>query len=722
MATFNGTFIEAASKETDGGGVWRTDPGYVDATRHIASFKQTAGFIFELDGSITSADLNSADFTYNLGNAAQEVHVTATIIPDVTAFVDGGGTRPADYYSTTHGTVKIDVTGTASPPTVDLVTPLGSALDSSTNNGSGGSHSIAVIFESDTGGAVSCQILCGTGGGPPTLVVDAEASLDVEESGNAPQAQAEVITANANIHRENVSYDDGLAGSADQRYYQRWDPIDNIQNIVHVFTAGGGYGQVLGYEETHRDVMLAKGHAFIDANYKVTGLYNAAKFSTTYNTGYIWPEPIQDMIVLVKHVSTGALDGIAEGYFLTGHSAGSHTAMSAAMFLNDDTWYTANCTNGGIRRSTAWTSDMDEYQFGFTQGVASRIGLTPPLGVYLFAHPFNLQGTYQDGTLASPVRTILRNALEALFGVYEDDLTGGVLLGYGDTDLYPNGEGDLQDAFTGGMEDSRSVYYRRAHLDPLGTGTKIPPGHHTPACPVLIMEGCDSRYFFSNNPSFPSGPFGQGDNVIGNGSGNWEGARDALIERDIPYTDPGHAESADFAADWSPSNERWEGDPNDLTEPFIFVTHDFGGISGLTGLETGHDLLYYGDGFRTKWLLIDGGAVDQFVDAVLDGGATHGGVHIAGHNEPAIAAAGYNGEVQAQPIEVGGFLTIWLTFTTGDPVMAGELELVDRDGDGLNFDFDIGDTTMGGITPPASSGDGPDNPHLPELATIPHIH
>jgi len=717
---------EAASGGTgfrDGETTWISHRRHVNTT-----LRDVAAFRFKISVDVGSADsIDAGEFLYYWAAINQDAACSVVVVACDDPIGSAATNSPKDLYDSYAGSsaiahTSIDNNSTTVANTVDgadLNTMLGEALDNATWTGT--EKYIAVVMQGDSGGPTNAQTQGGVSDtNPATLTFTATTTIPpVQETGNAPKATSHEINVSGFhwIGRTDISYDDGLAGLEDQRNYERFDPITTINNTVHVFFAGGGYGQVLSYSQQHRDVLLAQGYSYIDANYKTTGLYNDAVFNENQNLGYTWPQPIQDSICLVAHIVNDDNGDGDTDYYLSGHSAGSHVALSTALFLNDETYYPSNCTHEYTRQSTFYGLMTDNYQFGFDQGVPSRQNLKPPKGVYGFSTPINLQGTYQDTSLSSAVRTNLRNALEALSGGVEGSFSGGAPINdYGDTDLYLNGEFDLQDAYDGGMRDSRSVYNRRPQLDPHGFGTKIGTGRHSFPCPVLIVEGCDSRYYAFNNPSLPSGPFGQGDNVIGNTSGNWEGMADALDNAGHPYTPAPNAEDATYGSAFTPSTDRWSGDEEDLSAgPVVFTSYDAAGISGIEGLESGHDNNYYYEG-KTIHTIKAGGLVDKWI-AQVEGPTT---VSIATHVEPAVSSAGYNGEVASIPILVGSGQIETLTSVDSSPtgiILEGRLAIPGEQI--VTFTATTGDIT--GITPPTPPPPSEAGPRIPNIPTIPQV-
>ncbi len=621
----------------------------------------------------------------------------------------------------------------------NLMEQLGRALDNATWTGT--EKYVAVIIRGASGSPSNTQTQGGTGDTyPPTLTVQADITVPpTEESGNAPQSSTSAATKLGEIHRDGLSYHDDY-GSADQRLYERWDAVPMSDTYftdeLVMFAPGGGYGQNLGSTLNHRDFHMARGDAFVEIEYKLTGLYNSFEFSTETNSAANWPEPIQDWLCCLAHLQNTTEQGAANGVWAMGHSAGSHMSLVGSVIIGDESYYARTFNDSGYRRSTVYNSDMAVDEWGYTEDSPDRIAAKHPLGIVQFAGTTDLDEIWRDNTIGAGmgdplggitrdgVHTKVREGIEALGGGRKDSLVGMLTTEntYGDGDYY-NGEMDATDIIFGGSENENSVHNREWTLN--ADGTKRADGRHYPKVPVLHIQAGGEAWW---NKAVIGGAdnyianyaAGRGDNVVGtkqfdqlktlfDASGNTITKASYPIERKDGF------------------GGSWTGTP-DLSEPVSHIWYDPTAVDW-----EGHDDVYYGakssslfdPQFGVYANPTSTSPLTTFMDEVT---APTAEVSVMGQMEPAVSSAGFDGNIEAQPIHLPGniFSVTQLNSPPSGLLLRGQMVLPTAEiSAGTQLTAGALTLVAGEVDPPDPlppyDGSGPNNPTSPVLPIMPVV-
>ena len=722
--------------EAAGGGTGFRDgeTTWISHRRHVnTTLRDVAAFRFKITLDVGSADsIDAGEFLYYWAGANQDAACSVVVVACDDPIGPAATNSPKDLYDSYAGSsaiahTSIDNNTTNVANTVDgadLNTMLGEALDNATWTGT--EKYIAVVMQGDQGSPANAQTQGGVSSpNPATLTFNANVAVPpTEESGNAPIASAAPQHPNnwiGFIHRPGFNYHDGYGDPSD-RTYERWDPVASpsfFKNECWMHSPGGGYGQNLGSSVQHREFAFEQGQSFIEIRYKLTGKYNGWEFDTDKNTAANWPEPIQDWLCAWGHLQTLTETGTENGFWVSGHSAGSHLTAVGSMVLNDDGYYTRTYSDNGVRRSTVYNSEMAPDQWGFTQDSPHRMGLPSPLGVVQWAGVTNLWKIYRDtDTLAETVRSEIRDAMEALAGGYRGGLAGKLQDEYTAGD-YLNGEMEMSDIIFGGPNDL-SVYNRPWKL--AEDGSKLKDGRHFPKAPILHIQAGGQAWW---NKAVIGGPDnyepryegGRGDNVVG---------RDQFSSIVEKFSEEGYTlTEAGFPIECKDGfGGNWTGEIT-LDEPFSHIYYDSTGVDIY-----GHDNCYKTSKSGGLWSPRGGqnangttlSPIQDFMDQVRSGSNTVG---VMGQMEPAVAAAGHSGNIASAPVFLPGTLVTVSQVTHTKFYIRGQLALPTAEIWAYTSTAGPLELVNDGPEPPDPlppySGDGPNNPTAPVLPVMPVV-
>lgn len=445
---------------------------YVWVGRHYSGdYRPTGGWRFQVPDTIDPNDITEVKFKATAivagGSGSAFVAKVAAKASDTASFANDATNAPwprGEAAHTAYGSVTWTATSLvdgARQTSPDITTQVVAALNATT--ASGGYRTIGVYLRGDTG-ANEVHTLAAI---EHATYAEATLEIKVPEPEN-PTPSVSPVNATSTVsgptlfeRRDNISYDNGLAGYSADRYCDVYLPMGTPPDggwPVVMYVHGGGFNSgneddlQAGGGANLRNDTLSTGTAIVSIRYKLTyWLLDVA-------LGWTRPHMQQDMFAALKWIDTQSTFDLNSSRIIgVGYSAGGHLVLEAACYAEDPNIDDYTASGQGMapgarpgQQDIFGTGPLGDRYDDFpdlivTQG---RTNVPKMIGVFTFGGAVSLSKIWDDATTTP-------------------DLQMNIYFGYKPSDSYikeaVNEEGDI-DAFIVGL--AGSIYADRDATPP----------------------------------------------------------------------------------------------------------------------------------------------------------------------------------------------------------------------------------------------------------------
>lgn len=349
-----------------------------------------------------------------------------------TAIADGpawsGSVTPLSEWATTHGTTAATISGATNTVPIamaNVATPVGSAIDASTNVS--GYRYFSLLWKPDsTGGTAYFQVSSTSAAhvpNRPTIAATkpAPANFTAEpDTAISPSVSVGALGSHNDISCTGVSALGSGDGAGTYRKIDFYPATTGTGNRPTIFFVhGGGWNtgsKSLGISENNLTYSFAErftglGYNLVSVNYRT---FTAQVFYAAVDRS--WPMNLHDIRAAMEYVHTNASDLKVDvnKVVIGGHSAGGHLALWAALTActDDSTEYTGLRTSATRPAGYGLTDGASPFKFDFDE-TGELTSTLKPIGVMLWDAPVD---TYEMTTIPGAQATINGIARKILFG------------------------------------------------------------------------------------------------------------------------------------------------------------------------------------------------------------------------------------------------------------------------------------------------------------------